>query len=179
MTATYGVQKSLVILQWKVLKSLRTPSEKVITRIKEQKGRGGGMKLQASCVAEMLVRASTRPTSYISFSCLHTHTHTLTNTRTPHHGPIVPTRGRYRDKLVLSRALSKSPVCCSCRLLDCGDYHTYSWGLTSTATSYGWLGGGVGGEDRYRCPTTYPLQCRHQNNSALRWAAVWAILMFH
>ena len=26
---------------------------------------------------------------------------------------------------------------------------------------------------------TYPLHFHHQNDSALRWAAVWAILMFH
>ena len=26
---------------------------------------------------------------------------------------------------------------------------------------------------------TYSLRCHHQNGSALRWAAVWAILMFH
>ena len=26
---------------------------------------------------------------------------------------------------------------------------------------------------------TYPLHCHHQNDSALRWAVVWTILMFH
>ena len=38
---------------------------------------------------------------------------------------------------------------------------TYSWGLTSI------------------CPNTYSLHCHHKNDSALRWAAVWDILMFH
>ena len=33
--------------------------------------------------------------------------------------------------------------------------------------------------DGYLCPTTYSLQCYHQNNSALRGAAVWDILMFY
>ena len=40
----------------------------------------------------------------------------------------------------------------------------YSWGLTSTATSYGWLRTAEGG----RMGTTYSLHCHHQNNSALR-----------
>ena len=28
-------------------------------------------------------------------------------------------------------------------------------------------------------PNTYSLNCHHQNDSALRWAAVWVISMFH
>ena len=33
--------------------------------------------------------------------------------------------------------------------------------------------------DGYLCPTTYTQNGHHQNDSALRWAAVWDILMFH
>ena len=36
----------------------------------------------------------------------------------------------------------------------------------------------VGGSGIY-LSNTYSLHCHHQNDSALRWAAVWAILMFH
>ena len=59
---------------------------------------------------------------------------------------------------------------------------TPSWGLTSTANSYGWLGtgeGGSGGMSTYMSYTTYSLHCQHQNDSTLRRAAVWDILMFH
>ena len=38
-------------------------------------------------------------------------------------------------------------------------------------------GGEVGGG--YLCPNTYEFHCHHQNDSALRRAAVWDILMFH
>ena len=31
----------------------------------------------------------------------------------------------------------------------------------------------------YLCPTTFSLHCHHQNDSALRRAAVWQILMFY
>ena len=38
--------------------------------------------------------------------------------------------------------------------------------------------GEVGGSGNLKS-NTYSLHCRHQNDSALRWAVVWAILMFH
>ena len=37
--------------------------------------------------------------------------------------------------------------------------------------------GEVGGSGIF-VPNTYSLRCHHQNDSALKWAAVWAILMF-
>ena len=40
-------------------------------------------------------------------------------------------------------------------------------------------GGKWGGGDGYLCPTMYSLHCHHQNDSVLRWAAVWDIWMFH
>ena len=38
--------------------------------------------------------------------------------------------------------------------------------------------GEVGGSGIF-ISNAYPLHCHHQNDSALKWAAVWAILMFH
>ena len=40
-------------------------------------------------------------------------------------------------------------------------------------------GGKWGGGDGYLCPITYSLNCHHQNDSALRRAAAWDILIFH
>ena len=37
--------------------------------------------------------------------------------------------------------------------------------------------GEVGGSGNY-ISNTYSLHCHHQNDSALKWAVVWAILMF-
>ena len=47
--------------------------------------------------------------------------------------------------------------------------HRNHWGLLGT----GKLG------VRYFKSNTYSLHCHHLNDSALRWAVVWAILMFH
>ena len=43
----------------------------------------------------------------------------------------------------------------------------------------GLLGTGKLGGSRIFISYNYSLHCHHQNDSALRWAAVWAILMFH
>ena len=40
-------------------------------------------------------------------------------------------------------------------------------------------GGGGGGGGRDFFSNTYSLHCHHQNDSALRWAVVLAISMFH
>ena len=61
----------------------------------------------------------------------HTHTHTDTHMRAhthahrPPNGPIFLTQGRYRGTHI-----SKSPICCSCRLLDCSGCQTLLIGQT-------------------------------------------------
>ena len=55
---------------------------------------------------------------------------------------------------------------------------TYSWVLTSTATSYCWLGtGGSGGMGTYVLPPTRYIVTTRM--TALKQAAVWNILIFH
>ena len=66
------------------------------------------------------------------------------------------------------------------------DYHCVSAqsgrnetrGLTSTETIKAYEGQGGWGVGKFMS-NIYPLHCHHQNDSALRWAVVSAILMFH
>ena len=55
-------------------------------------------------------------------------------------------------------------------------------GFMSTETIkayYTILGTGMLGGQEFFISNTYSLHCHHQNDSALRWAVVRAILMFH
>ena len=54
-----------------------------------------------------------------------------------------------------------------------------TWGFTSTETIKAYQGRGSWGVGIFFLSNTYLLHCHHQNDSALRWAAVSAILMFH
>ena len=60
-------------------------------------------------------------------------------------------------------------------LLNGLNIHSNLLQLTRDGGNGGWGVVVVG----YLCTTTYSLHCYHQNNSALRWAAVWYILTFH
>ena len=51
-------------------------------------------------------------------------------------------------------------------------------GFTSTETIKAYQGRGSWGVANF-ISNTYSLHCHRQNDSALRWAVVWAILMFH
>ena len=56
--------------------------------------------------------------------------------------------------------------------------HTGNFGLYVHRNRSGLLGTGrLGGVNNY-ISNTYSLHCHHQNDSASRWAVVWAILMF-
>ena len=53
-----------------------------------------------------------------------------------------------------------------------------TWGFTYTETIKAYQGRESWGVRNF-IPNTYSLHIHHQNDSALRWAAVRAILMFH